>query len=104
MAVITNVNINNFDENISEGKAVVYFYATWCGPCKILEPVYEQVSNELTDIKFIKIDIDDENNQKLVHKYDISSVPTLIIFENSSQKDRLVGVIEKQRLIESLKK
>lgn len=102
MAVIKDVNIKNFDENISKGKVVVYFSASWCGPCKVLSPVYDQVSNELEDIKFIKIDIDDQ--EQLAQKFGIMSIPTLITFENGSKKAIWNGSIEKQKLIEFIKK
>ena len=65
----------NFDELIKD-KVVVDFFATWCGPCKMLGPVFEELSTEINDIKFVKVDIDE--HEDLCRKYKVMSVPTLI--------------------------
>ena len=69
----------NFDELIKD-KVVVDFFATWCGPCKMLGPVFEELSTEINDIKFVKVDIDE--HEDLCRKYKVMSVPTLIVFDN----------------------
>ena len=90
----------NFDELIKD-KVVVDFFATWCGPCKMLGPVFEEVSNEVKDIKFIKVDID--KHEDLCRKYKVMSVPTLIVFDKGKEVKRNIGFIPKDRLKEFIK-
>lgn len=89
----------NFSELIKE-KVVVDFYATWCGPCKMLGPVFEEVANE-SSIKFVKVDIDE--HEDLCREYKVMSVPTLILFENGKEVRRNIGFIPKEKLIEFIK-
>ena len=89
----------NFNELIKE-KVVVDFYATWCGPCKMLGPIFESVANE-SDIKFIKVDID--NHEDLCREYKVMSVPTLILFENGKEIKRNIGFISEEQLKEFIK-
>lgn len=89
----------NFEELIKE-KTLVDFYATWCGPCKMLGPVFEEVSRT-SDIKFVKVDID--KHEDLCHQYKVMSVPTLILFENGKEIKRNIGFIPKEKLIEFIK-
>lgn len=86
----------NFNELIKD-KAVVDFFATWCGPCKMLGPVFEEVSKE-KDINFVKVDID--NFEDICREYKVMSVPTLILFENGKEVKRNVGFMPKEKLIE----
>ena len=90
----------NFNELIKE-KTIVDFYATWCGPCKMLGPVFEEVSNEI-DIKFVKVDID--KHEDLCREYKVMSVPTIILFENGKEVKRNIGFIPKEKLIEFINK
>ena len=86
----------NFNELITD-KAIVDFYATWCGPCKMLSPVFESVSEEIKDSKFIKVDVD--KFEELCRNYKVMSVPTLILFENGKEVKRKIGFIPKEQLI-----
>lgn len=88
-----------FDELIKE-RVIVDFYATWCGPCKMLGPVFEEVSKE-SSIKFVKVDIDE--HEDLCREYKVMSVPTLILFENGKEIKRNIGFIPKDKLIEFIK-
>lgn len=90
----------NFDELIKD-KVVVDFFATWCGPCKMLGPVFEELSNEINDIKFIKVDIDE--HEDLCKKYKVMSVPTLIVFDKGEEVKRNIGFIPKDKLKEFIK-
>ena len=89
--MIKQINESAFNELVlgKEGVAVIDFFATWCGPCRMLAPVMENVSNELTDISFYKIDVDE--NPNLASKYGISSIPCLILFVNGEAKSRILG-------------
>lgn len=89
----------DFNELIKE-KTVVDFYATWCGPCKMLGPIFEEVSKN-SSIKFVKIDID--NHEELCREYKVMSVPTLILFENGKEIRRNIGFISKEKLEEFIK-
>jgi len=89
----------NFNELI-KNKTVVDFYATWCGPCKMLGPVFEEVSKE-SEIQFVKVDID--NHEELCREYKVMSVPTLILFEDGKEVRRNIGFISKEKLIEFIK-
>ncbi len=100
MAVIHG-NDNNFEELIKEGIVIVDMFATWCGPCKMLGPVVEELSNEYTNIKFVKIDVDECAD--VAKRYGIMSIPTLIKFENGQEIDKKIGFINKEQFKEWLK-
>lgn len=93
MSVIYS-NENDFNELINKDLVLVDFFATWCGPCKMLGPVLESID----DIDIIKIDVDE--CPQLARKYGIMSVPTLIIFKNGEEKDKRSGFMPKEVLEE----
>lgn len=96
--MVKEVTVSNFDEEVikSEGVVLVDFWATWCGPCKMISPIVEEVASEVTNAKFTKVDVD--ANQTLANKYQISSIPTLMIFKNGAPVDTLVGFMPKDAL------
>ncbi len=100
MAVI-EINDKDFDDVIKEGKVLVDCYATWCGPCRMLAPIVDEISNEKSDVKFYKLDVDNNPNTSI--KYGIMSIPTLLIFENGELKNQAVGFKDKNELTELLK-
>lgn len=67
-------------EEAGDKLVIIDFFATWCGPCKVISPQFEELSNELTDIVFLKIDVDD--NEDIAAEYEISSMPTFIFIKN----------------------
>ena len=89
---IINLNKDSFHETIKEGKTLVDFWATWCGPCIQQGPIVEELANKVSDpqIKVAKLDVD--SNQELAAEYSVMSIPTIIIFENGEEKERLVGL------------
>ena len=93
--------IEDFDTIISEGKVVVDFFANWCGPCKMLAPVLEEVSNEHADIKFLKVDTDEFSI--LAQRYGIMSIPTVKVFENGKETKSNVGFMDKDTLEDFIK-
>lgn len=76
------VNETEFDETIKTGVTLVDFYADWCGPCKMLAPILEELDNEYPDITFIKVNCDDEI--KLAERYGIMSIPAVFIFKDGN--------------------
>ncbi|BBK75743.1 MULTISPECIES: thioredoxin [Clostridium] len=91
------VNSNEFRNEISEGVVLVDFFATWCGPCKMLGPVLEDLGKELEGkAKIIKVDIDQSGD--LADEFRISSVPTMILFKDNKIVDTMVGFLPKERI------
>lgn len=78
------------------------FWAPWCGPCKMLAPVLEEVSNELTNIEFYKINVDE--NQEAASEYGVMAIPTLLIFKNGELLEEKSGYLPKEALLELLSK
>ncbi len=97
-------NSKNFNKEVLESKipVIVDFFATWCGPCKMLGPVIEQLSDEYDGkIAIGKVDIDE--NSDLAQKYEVMSVPTIIFFENGEIKRRENGFMSKEQLDDIIK-
>ena len=92
--------ITELNEIPKEGSVVIDFYATWCGPCKKLAPIFEQLSNEFTTIKFLKVNTDDVED--LARHYKVSALPTLIFIKNEEVVSIIKGFSE-QALREQLK-
>lgn len=93
--MIKHVNEENFNEILKEDRILADFYATWCGPCKMLGMVLEKYEKK-GDIKIAKIDVDKAPN--LSNRYKIFSVPTLIIFENGKEVKRTSGFMSEEEL------
>lgn len=93
---IIEVNKDNFKEEVleSDKKVLVDFNANWCGPCKMLRPILEEVAKENDSVKFISVNIDDED--ELAEDYNVSSIPCLVVFENGEEKARSIGLIPKE--------
>ena len=90
------INSQEFDNTIESGVVVVDFFATWCGPCKMLSPVIDELSGELETVNFVKVDID--QSMDLAQKFKIVSVPTLKVFKNGEEVDTLMGFMPKEVL------
>ena len=89
----------DFNELIKK-KVLGDFYATWCGPCKMLSPVLDDLSDEI-DIDIIKIDVDKHND--LARQYGVMSIPTLILFKNNNEIKRNLGFMDKDKIKEFIK-
>ncbi|MBR5192410.1 MAG: thioredoxin [Clostridia bacterium] len=98
MAEIT-LTKQNFEEEVlkSTKPVLVDFWATWCGPCRMIAPIVEEIANEYQNIKVGKINVDEQ--EKLAIEYGIMSIPTLILFKDGKEEKRILGYREKSQLI-----
>jgi len=97
------VTTTNFQSEVLEynGKVLVDFWATWCGPCLMLAPVIEEIAAELGDkVKVVKVDVDSESD--LASQYNVVSIPTVVIFNNGKKVTSLVGFRQKQEYLQAL--
>lgn len=99
MAVI-HLNQENFEEVTREGTVLIDFFATWCGPCKMLAPLIDQLAEENPDKKICKIDVD--KNPALAERFGVMSIPTLILMKNGTPVEKAVGARSKKALEEFL--
>ncbi len=91
----TNEFINEVENK--KGTVVVDFFATWCGPCKMLSPVYDSLGEQMKEkTEFLKVDID--QSMELAQRFSVTTVPTVIVFKDGKEMDRLVGFIPKNNL------
>lgn len=102
MSVI-NLNEKNFEEEVtkSEKPVLIDFWASWCGPCKMVSPLVDQLAEEHSEYKFCKVNVDDE--ESLAIKFGIMGIPTLIVFKNGEQKAKQIGALPKQEILDFIK-
>ncbi len=98
--MLKKLNAENFENEIRNGTALVDFYADWCGPCKMISPIINEIANERTDITVGKVNVD-ENNAFAV-KHGVVSIPTLIVFKDGKEHARLVGYRSKEDILSVL--
>ena len=100
MTAIKNCNENDFDNEVLKSNlpVIVDFWAEWCGPCKMLTPILEELSNEMkNEINVVKVNLDE--NQDLAMKYSIRSIPTLLLFKEGNLIDTKVGLLPKSEIV-----
>ena len=100
---IMKVTDENFEQEVlnSNIPVLVDFYADWCGPCKMLSPIVDEVANENDDIKVVKVNVDESQNTAI--KYQVMSIPTLVVIKNGNEVNRSVGLIDKQEVLNLVK-
>ena len=93
------LNSKNFEEKTKKGVVLVDFFATWCGPCRMMAPILEEVSSELSEkLAIYKVDVDED--ERLARSFGIMSIPTLILFVNGEIKEKHVGLMMKNELVD----
>ena len=97
---VQKLNQNNFNNAIANGTALVDFYADWCGPCRMVSPIVDEIAEERSDITVGKVNVEDEN--ALAMKYGVMSIPTLIVFKDGQEKTRIVGARPKAAILAEL--
>ena len=103
--MVLEINTETFNNEVlaQNGLVVVDFFANWCGPCRKLGPILEEVEGELNQkVKFTKINTDD--NIEMAKQYQVSGLPTLLVFKNGEPVERLVGLMPKSSIITNIEK
>lgn len=100
---IKHATDQTFGTDTNEGLVLTDFWATWCGPCKMIAPVLEELDSEMNDkVQIVKLDVDE--NQETAAKYGVMSIPTLILFKDGEVVDKVVGFQPKEALVELIAK
>ncbi len=89
---------NTFDSMISDGLTLVDFWASWCGPCQMFGPIFESVSEQETDVNFVKFEID-ETNRRTPAKFGIRSIPSVLAFKNGELREARTGLMDAETLM-----
>lgn len=92
----------DFDAAIQSGFALVDFYADWCGPCKMMSPIVDEIADERTDVTVAKVNVDESS--KLASRFGVVSIPTLIIFKDGKEAGRIIGFKPKAAILAEFEK
>ncbi len=99
---VKELSKDNFDEAIKSGTVLVDFWASWCGPCRMVSPIIDKLSEEYKDsVKVYKVNVDEEG--ELALRYGIMSIPTVIAFKNGAESGKLIGVSSMQEYADLIK-
>lgn len=100
---IKNVTDQDFAEETAEGLVLADFWAPWCGPCKMIAPVLEEIDDEMGDkVQIVKLDVDE--NQETAGKFGVMSIPTLLLFKDGNVVDQVIGFQPKEALVDLINK
>ena len=100
---VIKVNDSNFEQEVLKSNipVLVDFYADWCGPCKMLSPTVDEIASENDDVKVVKVNVDESQNTAI--KYQVMSIPTLVVIKNGNEVNRSVGVVDKEDILNMIK-
>jgi thioredoxin 1 len=98
---VLEITENEFDEKIKNNKVLVDCYAPWCGPCRALSPIIDEIAEENENVTFYKLNVDNANN--VARQFGIMSIPTILVFENGELKNKSVGFKGKEQIEEMIK-
>lgn len=96
------INGNEFEEVTSKGVVLVDFFADWCGPCKMLAPVLEEVAKEMPEVEIVKLNVD--NDSAIAAKFNVMSIPTMVLFKDGKPIETTMGFQAKPQVIDFIKK
>lgn len=101
---ILHITKDNFEQEVlkSDVSVLVDFWATWCGPCRALGPVLEEISSEVSTVKIVKVNVDEQ--PELASQFRIMSIPTMILFKGGEVVDKTVGLLPKDEVLNFIKK
>ena len=100
--MVIKISEKEFDEKISVNKKVIIdCYADWCGPCRMVSPIIDELASELVDCEFYKLNVDTAH--KITNRYGIMSIPTILIFDNNELKKQLIGFKSREELLNEIK-
>jgi thioredoxin 1 len=88
---VLDLNSANFDSAVSNGLVLVDFWAEWCGPCKMMHPIFDRMAKKYRHIKFARVNVD--QNQDISMKFGVQAIPTFIMFKDGKQVDRMTGAV-----------
>lgn len=99
---ITNLTAETFDEVVgaADGAVLVDFWAEWCGPCKMIAPILDEIASEHDNLKIAKVNVDE--NSAIAQRYQVMSIPTLLVFKDGEVAKRMVGAKGKAAMLEDL--
>lgn len=102
MSNTQSINTADFQNEVlnHKGNVFVDFYADWCGPCKMTEPIINELSVEMKDVKFVKVDVD--KNPDLAAQYSVFSIPTFIVFKDGKPVNQFVGAMGKESFVNEI--
>ncbi len=99
---LEHANDANFTEMLGNGLTLVDFWASWCGPCRMFGPIFESVSEQMPDVKFVKFEID-ESNRRMPAKYGIRSIPSILAFKNGELAEARTGLMDAETFMDWIK-
>lgn len=102
--MVTNVTTKNFEDEVlkSDKPVLIDFWASWCGPCRMVSPIVDELAEEHPEYKFCKVNVDEE--EPLAIKFGIMSIPTLIVFKNGTEAAKQIGALPKEAILQLLQK